>query len=123
MGPCRGNEVSVDDPLSTHLRELEEKGTSITNIEVANLSVDTLTQMIVDAGMPAERSSMLAEIVHSQTKGNAFFSTQYLQNLHEEGLLKRESSDAEWEFDEDELQLSSRSAGYDASCLRKFRMS
>ena len=38
------------------------------------LRLKKLPQMCVDAGMPAEKSSMLAEIVHSQTKGNAFFS-------------------------------------------------
>ncbi|CAB9520268.1 expressed unknown protein [Seminavis robusta] len=112
VATVRGNEVHVQDQLSVHLRELEEEGTSIVNIEVDNLSVDTLTQMIEDAGiLPAEQSSTLAEIVHSQTCGNAFFSTQYLQTMQEEGLLlKRENSNAEWEIYEDIMELSSRSS-------------
>lgn len=118
VATCRGNEVSLDDPLSVHFRELEQKGTTITNIEVENLKVETITQMIVDAGMPLEQAELLGEIVHTQTNGNAFFSTQYLQNLQEEGLLKREQSDAEWQFDEDALQLSSHNASYDDQMVR-----
>lgn len=118
VATCRGNEVSLDDPLSVHFRELEQKGTTITTIEVENLKVETITQMIVDAGMPVEQAELLGEIVHTQTKGNAFFSTQYLQNLQDEGLLKREKSDSEWKFDEDALQLSSHSAGYDDQMVR-----
>lgn len=73
VATCRGNEVSLDDPLSVHFRELEQKGTTITTIEVENLKVETITQMIVDAGMPVEQAELLGEIVHTQTKGNAFF--------------------------------------------------
>ena len=117
-GTCRGNEVSLNHPLSLHLRSLESKGVCITNIEVANLSAASLTEMMVDAGLPADQSSTLAEAVHCQTRGNAFFSTQFLQSLQDEGLLKRESSDAEWEWDEEEMELSSRSAGYEYQIVR-----
>ena len=118
VGTCRGNEVSVNDPLSIHLRSLESKGTSITTVEVVNLSAAALSEMMVDAGLPANQISTLAETVHFQTRGNAFFSTQFLRNLQEEGLLTRESSDAKWEWDEDEMQLSSRDGGYEYQIVR-----
>ena len=118
VGTCRGNEVSVNDPLSMHLRSLESKGTSITNTAVANLSAAALSEMMVDAGLPADQTSTLAETIHFQTRGNAFFSTQFLRNLQEEGLLTRESRDAKWEWDEDEMQLSSRDAGYEYQIVR-----
>jgi predicted ATPase len=112
LATVRGNEVKVHDQLSRHLRELEEKGTCITTIEVANLRVDTLARMIEDAGMPTEHSSTLAEIVHNQTRGNALFSTQYVRHAMEDGLLKQESSDTHWEFHLEELNLSSRGEGH-----------
>ena len=94
VGTCRGNEVSINHHLSVTLRSLEDCGVCITNIQVSSLSVGALAEMILDAtsDTPDEQCQSLAEIVHSQTKGNAFFSVQYLQNLYEEGLLSGDTS-------------------------------
>ncbi|CAB9511874.1 Protein tyrosine kinase [Seminavis robusta] len=92
VGTCRGNEVGLHDPLSIVLRNLEENNTRLTDIQVSNLTVDTVSQMLVDLGMPPTQSTSLARIVHLQTKGNAFFASQYIQRVYEDGLMKREVS-------------------------------
>ena len=55
VGTCRGNEVSPNDKT---LRDLEDRGTSITNIQVTNLSVGMLVEMISDAGVIIDRCQL-----------------------------------------------------------------
>jgi len=112
---CKGNEVSTDDaPFSELCQSLKSKGVLITHVEVTNLNAASLSAMMADAGLPIDQSAALAEAVHTQTKGNAFLSTQVLQCLQEQGVLEQHKfgDDAEWEWDEDDFLLEA-DAGYD----------
>lgn len=74
LGIVRGNEVEKFDKLSIMLRAIEDNGTTITDIQVANLLVDSTAGMIANTLELSIGNAMpLAKIVHVQTGGNVFF--------------------------------------------------
>jgi predicted ATPase len=115
LSACRGNEVSLQDRLATVLRALEDHGTKITDIQVGNLSFDAQLDMISDMlHRPREECLPLAEVVHSQTGGNALFSIQFLRSLEEDGTLyKDENMGGIWTWKTETLMVSLEKAGND----------
>lgn len=100
VGTCRGNEVALGDELSVMLREVEDSGTAVTDIQVSNLGIEALSDMLsATLELSVKECVPLAEIVHSQTGGNAFFTKQYVRNQLEEGTLWKDS-DGKWTWDE-----------------------
>ena len=117
IGTCRGNEVGKHDNLSVMLRRIESDRTTITEIEVTDLPVDTMTKMIADAlDLSVTDSMPLAKIVHRQTGGNVFFVKQYLRSLLEEGILYRDGH--RWTWDETALILALPSAPNDEMVIQ-----
>ena len=105
IGTCRGNEVGKFDELSVMLRKIEANDAVITEIQVTNLTIDAMATMIANAlELSTADARPLAEIVHSQTAGNAFFAKQYVRSLLEEGILYKGT--LRWTWDETALILA-----------------
>ena len=91
-------------PLALHLRELKQMGTAITEINIGNLSLSTVTSLVAEAlRMEDDEESVkeLATTVHKKTDGNAFFVLFFLQSLYGEQLLQFNFGSMKWKWDDE----------------------
>lgn len=82
----RDNEVRAHDLLALTLKKLEQKAdrlqlSPLATIDITHLLAETLDESFNDV-------QSLAEAVNTKTAGNPLFITQFLDVLHQRGLLK-----------------------------------
>ena len=100
LGAYRDNEVFPAHPLMLCLGDLEKKQTAISTITLAPLSVGHIDRLVAETlSCPLELATPLTELVYQKTKGNPFFSTQFLKGLHEDGLIAFNHNLGYWECD------------------------
>ncbi|MEG3927974.1 AAA family ATPase [Microcoleus sp. D3_18a_C4] len=96
IGAYRDNEVSSVHPLMLTLSEIrnlpnrssDRPAPIINKITLAPLSKIDLNRLVADAlSCPPYRSISLTELIFQKTKGNPFFSNQFLKRLHEDKLI------------------------------------
>ncbi|MDP8935555.1 MAG: serine/threonine-protein kinase PknK, partial [Cyanobacteriota bacterium] len=103
IGAYRDNEVSKVHPLMLTLSEIRNLGAGscsiqnsaidrptpiINQITLAPLSKIDLNCLVADAlSSPIDRAVSLTELIFQKTKGNPFFSNQFLKKLHEDKLI------------------------------------
>jgi predicted ATPase len=100
IGAYRDNEVSATHPLVLKLDAIRQAGAPVQDIVLSPLGRDDLGQLLADAldGEP-ERSAPLADLIHEKTRGNPFFSIQFISTLADEGLLTFDTADGAWAWD------------------------
>ncbi|MEG4106376.1 AAA family ATPase [Microcoleus sp. S13_C5] len=96
IGAYRDNEVSSVHPLMLTLseirnlpnRSIDRPAPIINQITLAPLSKIDLNRLVADAlSCPPYRSLSLTELIFQKTKGNPFFSNQFLKKLQEDKLI------------------------------------
>ena len=96
IGAYRDNEVSSVHPLMLTLseirnlpnRSIDRRAPTINQITLAPLSKFDLNRLVADAlSCPIDRSLSLTELIFQKTKGNPFFSNQFLKKLHEDKFI------------------------------------
>lgn len=105
IGAYRDNEVGPDHPLTFKLEAIRKAGVRMPEIRLAPLSLADLTQMVADSlHCELEHARPLAELVHSKTEGNPFFTIQFLTALDQEGLLVFDHDEDRWLWDLNRIQ-------------------
>jgi predicted ATPase/signal transduction histidine kinase len=100
IGAYRDNEVSAAHPLMLTLEEIAQSKVTINTITLAPLSKASLNQLVADTlNCSPEISQPLTQLVYQKTKGNPFFSTQFLKALHEEKLIQFDFDGGNWQCD------------------------
>jgi predicted ATPase/signal transduction histidine kinase len=100
IGAYRDNEVSSSHPLQLALKEIAKAGTVINNITLEPLSQANLNRLIAETLHCEEKHAIsLTQMVFAKTKGNPFFSHNFLKALYEEKLIKFSFDIGRWEFD------------------------
>ena len=100
IGAFRDNEVSPSHPLMRTLAELRKAGVPIQEIALANLGMEDVSRLVVDAlRCERERAYSLAQLVYEKTVGNPFFAIQFFAMLAEEGVLAFDPEAAAWTWD------------------------
>jgi serine/threonine protein kinase len=100
IGAFRENEVSPSHPLMRTLAELRSTRVPIHEIALANLGLEDVSRLVVDAlHCERERALSLAQLVHEKTGGNPFFAIQFFAMLAEEGVLAFDPAAAAWTWD------------------------
>ncbi len=100
IGAYRDNEVSRAHPLMLTLNELKKISTTANTITLAPLSTASLNTLVADTLQCAvEVAQPLTKLVYQKTKGNPFFSTQFLKTLHEDGWIEFNGEDGRWQCD------------------------
>ena len=108
LGTCRGNEVSIQDPLSVVLRALEEQHVQITDIQLTALSIDEVQDMITNLLQLSSSESAaismdaLAELIHRITGGNPFYVQQNVRALYDAKLIY--FNEGSWQWDEQVME-------------------
>ena len=102
LGAYRDNEVSPVHPFILTVEELKKAGKTVNTITLAPLTFDDTNQLVADTlHCSTQRSQPLTELIDRKTKGNPFFTTQFLKALHEDGYItfNRLSKSGGWECD------------------------
>ncbi|OJJ25287.1 serine/threonine protein kinase [Roseofilum reptotaenium AO1-A] len=100
LGAYRDNEVFPAHPLMLCLGVLEKKQTRISTITLAPLSVNHINQLVAETLIcSADLATPLTNLVYQKTKGNPFFTTQFLKGLREDGLITFNQNLGYWECD------------------------
>ncbi|MEH2249235.1 trifunctional serine/threonine-protein kinase/ATP-binding protein/sensor histidine kinase [Nostoc sp.] len=100
LGSYRDNEVSKAHPLYLTLQEIEKAGATINTITLAPLNQGDLNHLIADTlHCPELVAVPLTQMVFAKTKGNPFFSIQFLKSLSDDGLIVLNSDVGYWQYD------------------------
>ncbi|MFO0592797.1 MAG: ATP-binding sensor histidine kinase [Polyangiaceae bacterium] len=100
LGAYRDAEVGDAHPLLGMMEGLRRAGGSARLLTLAPLGARDLGRILAGAlRSTEERAAPLARIVHQKTGGNPFYAVQFLQTLHEEGLIKLDRARGEWTWD------------------------
>lgn len=98
IGAYRDNEVWAVHPLMLTLEELTKAGATVNTIILQSLSESSLNQLVADTlTCAAELAQPLTELIYQKTKGNPFFTTQFLKALHQNGWITFEAEMGHWQ--------------------------
>ena len=106
IGAYRDNEVSPIHPLMLTMDEIYRSNSerqyaniNINKITLEPLQEDSLNRLIADTlSCPNAEALALTELVFVKTKGNPFFSNQFLKSLQVEGLIFFDFSSNYWQY-------------------------
>ena len=100
LGAYRDNEVYPAHPLMLALSELSKERAVISTLVLEPLSLHHINQLVAEAlSCSPEVAEPLTELVYQKTKGNPFFTTQFLVGLHQDGLIEFNRELGYWECD------------------------
>ncbi|NEP43096.1 MAG: serine/threonine-protein kinase PknK [Okeania sp. SIO2H7] len=100
LGAYRDNEVFPAHPLMLSLAELEKQQTTISTITLAPLSIEHIDRLVAETlSCTVELAAPLTDLVYQKTKGNPFFTTQFLKGLNEDKLITFNRNLGYWECD------------------------
>ena len=99
LGAYRDNEVTPAHPFMLTLNQIEA-GARVIVVNLAPLNLTQLNDLVADTlHCSAEVALPLTELVHAKTQGNPFFTNQFLQCLHAEGLISFDRQSRSWQCD------------------------
>jgi PAS domain S-box-containing protein len=100
IGAYRDNEVEEGRPLSRIIAELQRQPVAVEQIFLAPLSIKHVSSLVCDAlGCGPDAASDLVRMVFAKTRGNPFFTEQFLKSLYQEKLLTYNQAIGAWECD------------------------
>ena len=100
LGAYRDNEVSPTHPFMLTVDEIVKSGAVVNTITLQPLTQADLNQLVADT-LICDRTlaQPLTELVYQKTKGNPFFSTQFLNSLYEDGQIIFDWDVGHWQCD------------------------
>ncbi|MDD1619840.1 MAG: PocR ligand-binding domain-containing protein [Methylococcaceae bacterium] len=111
LGAYRNDEVGPGHPFAALLDTLKPLRAMVRVLTLENLPLTAVNRLIADSlKVEVSFAQPLAQLVQDKTGGNALFVVQFLQSLHEDGLLKFDVEGRRWLWDSDgirELEISS----------------
>jgi len=100
LGAYRDNEVSPTHPFMLTVDEIIKSGAVVNTITLQPLSLADINQLVADTLIcDLSLARPLTELVYQKTKGNPFFSTQFLKSLYEDGQIIFDWDVRHWQCD------------------------
>ncbi|MDJ0576124.1 MAG: AAA family ATPase [Xenococcaceae cyanobacterium MO_234.B1] len=100
LGAYRDNEVFPAHPLMLALVEIQKQGATLNTLTLNPLGEVDITRLIADTLLCSVKvATPLSELVYQKTQGNPFFTTQFLQGLHEEKCIQFDGEVGYWLWD------------------------
>ncbi len=110
LGAYRDNEVSPTHPFMLTIDEIVKSGAVVNTITLQPLSQGYLNQLVADTLIcDLSLAQPLTELVYQKTKGNPFFSTQFLKSLYENGQISFDWNLRHWQCDIDQVKFADAS--------------
>jgi len=101
LGSFRENEVSAAHPVSRLIKSCEEDDIVINRVHVENLNQDDILNLLSDTlKLDLQVVKPLAKTLFNHTDGNAFYVTQIIQSLFEQGFLSFDDQQQRWTWDD-----------------------
>ncbi|MEO7045119.1 MAG: AAA family ATPase, partial [Ferruginibacter sp.] len=98
-GGYRKNEVDENHPLAKKINELKEEQVNLEEIELMNLQQADVYNLVSGALLTKQENiTLLAGIIYTKTKGNAFYVWQFLKSIYEEGFLRFDFETSRWQW-------------------------
>ncbi|MGF2034720.1 MAG: trifunctional serine/threonine-protein kinase/ATP-binding protein/sensor histidine kinase [Nostoc sp. CmiVER01] len=98
LGAYRDNEVFPAHPLMLTLDEIGNTGAVINNIILSPLCRVSVNQLLADTlNCQLELAQPLTQLMYQKTKGNPFFTTQFLKALHQDNYIQFNFQSGYWE--------------------------
>ncbi|MBV6627592.1 MAG: AAA family ATPase [Rivularia sp. (in: Bacteria)] len=108
IGAYRNNEVFPAHPLMLTLKEISRSSARINTINLSPLNELSLNQLVADTlNCSLEASQPLTQLIYQKTKGNPFFSSQFLKELYDSSLIKFDFDNSSWVCDISEVKALS----------------
>jgi len=105
IGAYRDNEINPGHPLLQMLTAAREEKAVITNVKLNPLREEHLYQLVRDTLQIDEVSSQdLSELIYSKTRGNAFFTIEFLRSLKQRELVFYDYEHHVWQVKLDEIR-------------------
>jgi predicted ATPase/GAF domain-containing protein len=100
IGAYRDNEIGAGHPLIASLDEIQKSSIRTEHIRLGPLSRQDVEHLVVDTlRCSADQAGPLAGLIHDKTSGNAFFATQFLKTLEQDGLISFNRERLAWQWD------------------------
>ncbi len=100
LGAYRDNEVSPAHPFILTVDEIIKTGSIVNTITLQPLNVVDLNQLVADTlNCEFLVAQPLTELVYQKTKGNPFFTTQFLKALYDDKLISFDGEIRHWQCD------------------------
>ncbi|MGD2181300.1 trifunctional serine/threonine-protein kinase/ATP-binding protein/sensor histidine kinase [Lusitaniella coriacea] len=100
LGAYRDNEVFPAHPLMLTLDEIQKQGANSNILTLAPLDKSNITRLVADTLLCSVKlAAPLSQLIYQKTRGNPFFTTQFLQGLHEENCITFEGNAGCWQCD------------------------
>ncbi|MBU1169733.1 MAG: AAA family ATPase [Proteobacteria bacterium] len=105
IGAYRDNEVDASHSLTSLIRKIEASGCHVHFIELSDLNAQETHQLVgcLLKSTNAELMS-LSSVVWRKTGGNPFFINQFINRLHDTGLIFRDKN-LDWAWDIEKINL------------------
>ncbi|MDB9314689.1 AAA family ATPase [Spirulina sp. CS-785/01] len=105
IGAYRDNEVDASHPLIITLEEMKKHQVFLEEIILKPLSAATLNQWIADTlWCNLDQVKTLSNLTFQETKGNPFFTSQFLKGLQNDGLITFNIEQQYWQYNFTEIQ-------------------
>jgi predicted ATPase/signal transduction histidine kinase len=98
LGAYRDNEVGPAHPLRLALDALMRLGATL-HIRLGPLRLHHIVELVADTVAGDDAAVQLAELLVRKTDGNPLFVSEFLKEIHREGLLSFDRSEGRWRSD------------------------
>lgn len=100
IGAFRDNEMDAGHLLWRVAGEIKTAGVLVENIKLGPLDLASVTHVIADTlGSSPQHAEPLAHLVYEKTQGNPFFLGQFVELIHQDGLIWLDVEKGEWAWD------------------------
>jgi len=102
IGAYRKNEVNENHSLIKKISELREENVAFDEMQLDDLSFEDVSDLVEGAlGTKLKHTSFLADIIYNKTKGNAFYTWQFLRSIYDERFLWFDFEKQHWQWNAD----------------------
>ncbi len=96
----RDNEVFPAHPLMLTLEEMQQQGTQLDTLTLSPLNEVAITRLVADTLLCSTIvATPLSQLIYQKTRGNPFFTIQFLQGLHEDSYITFAVDAGYWQCD------------------------
>ena len=104
IGAYRDNEVDETHPLLLTKKQVEARDVALSTLTLTPLSLDNVAEMVQDTfHVDHDNAMVLAETLMEKALGNPFFINQMIKQLHDEGLIRFDTTTFGWHWQHDEI--------------------
>lgn len=106
VGAYRDTELLPDHRLAQFIQRVASSRGDLLELPLHPLRERDLYDMVRDAFAPdQDDGAALARLIHEKTRGNPFFTVQFLRTLHAEQLVLFDASTVRWTWDLDAIRV------------------